>query len=112
MIVVNDSNQIVVINAPARGVLNLDENHVAGKLVTDVIINQEVRDLLTHGSAASPQKHYRIILDDNRVFTASLTPGSRSGTRGDHARHYASQTIGIGSKVNLSQRSRTIFARR
>ncbi|MEK7440381.1 MAG: ATP-binding protein [Chloroflexota bacterium] len=74
VIVVNDSNRIVLINAPARAVLNLDENHVAGKLVTDVIINQEVRDLLTHESAASPQKRTEIILDDNRVFTASLTP--------------------------------------
>lgn len=74
VIVVNDSNRIVLINAPARAVLNLDENHVAGKLVTDVIINQEVRDLLTHESAASPQKRTEIILDDNRVFNASLTP--------------------------------------
>ncbi|MBI5052890.1 MAG: response regulator [Chloroflexi bacterium] len=73
VIVVNDSNRIVLINAPARAVLNLDENHVAGKLVTDVIINQEVRDLLTHESAASPQKRTEIILDDNRVFNASLT---------------------------------------
>ncbi len=73
VIVVNDSNRIVLINAPARAVLNLDQNHVAGKLVTDVIINQEVRDLLTRESAASPQKRTEIMLDDNRVFNASLT---------------------------------------
>jgi two-component system NtrC family sensor kinase len=74
VIVVNDSNRIVLINTPARSVLNLDENHVAGKLVTDVIINQEVRDLLMRGSAALPQKRTEIVLDDNRVFNASLTP--------------------------------------
>jgi len=74
VIVVNDSNRIVLINAPARAVLNLDENHVAGKLVTDVIINQEVRDLLMRGSAAVSQKRTEIVLDDNRVFNASLTP--------------------------------------
>jgi two-component system NtrC family sensor kinase len=73
VIVVNDSNRIVLINTPARAVLNLDQNHVTGKLATDVIINQEVRDLLARESTATSQKRTELVLDDNRVFNASLT---------------------------------------
>jgi len=73
VIVVDDSNRVVLINAAARAALNLPDTPVIGKPIPDVIHHADLRDLLTRPSSTQ-NRRAEIALDDNRVLNAHLTP--------------------------------------
>lgn len=72
VIVVDESNNIVLINAAARAAFNLSEADIAGKPMADVIAYPDLRDLFTRPTSAQ-ERRAEIALENKRVLNAHLT---------------------------------------
>lgn len=73
VIVMDKNKHIMLLNHAVREIFNLDGKEVSGKLLTDVILNADLKSLLTR-AGEGPLKYHEINFDDGRVFNAQYTP--------------------------------------
>jgi len=78
-VIVMDENQIILfVNRAIRDIFDLNGKETAGKSLSDVIPNADLRALLVR-SAEGPLKYHEINFDDGRVFNAQYTPIPKIG---------------------------------
>ncbi|MEA3339189.1 MAG: ATP-binding protein [Chloroflexota bacterium] len=74
IIIVDEQNNILLCNAAAHDVLDLDEATSPHEAVTDDIPNQTLRSMFTQVQQTGQVVHTEAALDDDRTFNAQLTP--------------------------------------
>ena len=78
VIVVDQNQKILFVNRAIREIFRLDEKEIAGKFLTDVISNADLKAILVR-SGEGPLKYNEINFDDGRVFNAQYTPIPKIG---------------------------------
>ncbi len=78
VIVLDDDKNILLINRSVREMFNLAEKEVVGKPIEDVVLNVDLKALLSRSSEGS-LKYHEINFDDGRVFNAQFTPIPKIG---------------------------------
>ncbi len=74
IIVVDEENNILLCNAAARTVLDLDETDGLHRPVTEVITNDVLRNSFIQVRETGQAVHSEVPLEDGRTFNAQLTP--------------------------------------
>jgi len=74
IIIVDEQNNILLCNAAAHDVLELDEATSLHKAVTDDIPNQTLRSMFTQVQQTGQVVHTEVTLDNDCTFNAQLTP--------------------------------------
>jgi two-component system NtrC family sensor kinase len=78
VIVIDDHQHILFLNRAIREIFDLNGREVSGKPINDVILNADLRALISR-SVDGPLKYHEINFDDGRVFNAQYTPIPRIG---------------------------------
>lgn len=73
VIVMDKSQKIILLNRAIQDIFNLNGINLAGKPLTTVIPNDDLRVLLGRADN-TPLKYHEINFDDGRVFNAQYTP--------------------------------------
>lgn len=78
VIVLDDDKNILLINRSVREIFDLAEKEVIGKPLELVVLNVDLKALLSRASEGS-LKYHEINFDDGRVFNAQFTPIPKIG---------------------------------
>jgi len=78
VIVMDDSKNILLVNQAVREMFDLPEEDMTGKKIEDVVLNVDLKALLSR-SSEGPLKYHEINFDDGRVFNAQYTPIPKIG---------------------------------
>jgi PAS domain S-box-containing protein len=78
VIVLDEKKHIMLVNRAIKNIFNLDGDNPIGKLLRDVITNNDLLALLDR-SEEGPLKYHEVNFDDGRVFNAQYTPIPKIG---------------------------------
>jgi PAS domain S-box-containing protein len=78
VIVMDDRNDILFVNRAILEIFNLNDKNISGKPLGDVILNSDLKSLISR-AVDGPLKYHEINFDDGRVFNAQYTPIPKIG---------------------------------
>lgn len=78
VIVMDENQKILFVNHAIREIFSLDGKEITGRLLKDVVLNEDLKALLVR-SSEGPLKYHEINFDDGRVFNAQYTPIPKIG---------------------------------
>jgi PAS domain S-box-containing protein len=73
VIVIGNDKKIILINHAVHNIFGLHDQKVTGRVLEEVIANEDLKALLTRANE-TPLKYHEINFDDGRVFNAQYTP--------------------------------------